>query len=103
MRDEQVIRFPSLPSPYNFYNSFNYYNFLMNNQHHSNDISRREFLKIVGISTATTTAVLAGCGPKDSASGSLQAQGEVPTDKMTLRENPKTKEKVSLLGYGCMR
>lgn len=75
----------------------------MNNQHHSNDISRREFLKIVGISTATTTAVLAGCGPKDSASGSLQAQGEVPTDKMTMRENPKTKEKVSLLGYGCMR
>lgn len=75
----------------------------MNDQNHSNDMSRREFLKIVGISTATTTAVLAGCGPKDSASSSLQAEGEIPTDKMTLRENPKTKEKVSLLGYGCMR
>ena len=75
----------------------------MNDQNHSNDMSRREFLKIVGISTATTTAVLAGCGPKDSATSSLQAEGEIPTDKMTLRENPKTKEKVSLLGYGCMR
>ena len=29
----------------------------MNDQNHSNDMSRREFLKIVGISTATTTAV----------------------------------------------
>ena len=75
----------------------------MNDQNHSNDMSRREFLKIVGISTATTTAALAGCSPKDSASSSLQAEGEIPTDKMTLRENPKTKEKVSLLGYGCMR
>ena len=75
----------------------------MNDQNHSNDMSRREFLKIVGISTVTTTAALAGCSPKDSASSSLQAEGEIPTDKMTLRENPKTKEKVSLLGYGCMR
>lgn len=73
----------------------------MNEQEHSKDISRRDFLKIVGISTAT--AALVGCGPKQSGATSLQAQGEIPTDKMTFRENPKTKEKVSLLGYGCMR
>ena len=29
--------------------------------------------------------------------------GEVPTDKMTYRTNPHTGDKVSLLGYGCMR
>ena len=67
------------------------------------DISRRDFLKIVGISTAASTAVLAGCGPKGDASSGSAAQGEIPTDKMTMRVNPKTGEKVSLLGYGCMR
>lgn len=66
-------------------------------------MSRREFLKIVGISTASTTVALAGCGRKQAAMSDIQAQGEVPTDKMTMRENPKTKQKVSLLGYGCMR
>lgn len=71
----------------------------MNNK----DMSRREFLKIVGISTATTTMALTGCGRKQQAGQKLQAQGEIPTDKMTLRVNPKTNEKVSLLGYGCMR
>lgn len=71
----------------------------MNNK----DMSRREFLKIVGISTATTTMALTGCGQKQQADQKLQAQGEIPTDKMTLRVNPKTNEKVSLLGYGCMR
>lgn len=66
-------------------------------------MSRREFLKIVGISTASTTVALAGCGRKQAVMSDIQAQGEVPTDKMTMRENPKTKQKVSLLGYGCMR
>lgn len=71
------------------------------NDNHLNDISRRDFLKIVGISTATTA--LAGCGNQGASSSSLQVQGEVPTDKMTYRMNPKNKEKVSILGYGCMR
>ena len=66
------------------------------------DISRRDFLKIVGISTAAT-AGLAGCGPKGTGASAHDAQGDVPTGKMTLRTNPKTGENVSLLGYGCMR
>ena len=66
------------------------------------DISRRDFIKIVGISTATAT--LAGCDQKNNpVSGNLTAQSEVPTDKMTYRTNPRRGEKVSLLGYGCMR
>lgn len=68
------------------------------------DISRRDFLKIVGISTAAITAALVGCDSrKNPVSGDRRAQDEVPTDRMTYRTNPKSGEKVSLLGYGCMR
>ncbi len=68
------------------------------------DISRRDFLKIVGISTAATTAALVGCDSrKNPVSGDRRAQDDVPTDRMTYRTNPKSGEKVSLLGYGCMR
>lgn len=68
------------------------------------DISRRDFLKIVGISTATTTVALAGCNSRNNpVSGGRSTRSEIPTDKMTYRMNPKTGERVSLLGYGCMR
>lgn len=74
------------------------------NSNNKKGISRREFIKIVGIGSATTAAALAGCDPKKNpVSGDRSAQGEVPTDRMTYRENPKNGEKVSLLGYGCMR
>ena len=67
-------------------------------------LDRREFLKRLGIGAAATGTVLAGCDSKgNSIAGSLSAQGEVPADKMTYRTNPKTGEKVSILGYGCMR
>ena len=66
------------------------------------NMNRREFLRRLGAGTAVSAAALAGCGPDKSASSHL-AQGEIPTDKMTYRTNPKTGEKVSLLGYGCMR
>lgn len=65
-------------------------------------MNRREFLKIVGISTAATGAVLAGCGDKNQAVTDTQASTPVPTDKMTYRTS-KRGDKVSLLGYGCMR
>lgn len=67
-------------------------------------LDRREFLKRLGIGAAATGTMLAGCDSKgNSVAGSLSAQGEVPADKMTYRTNPKTGEKVSILGYGCMR
>ncbi len=76
----------------------------MNTNDPKKQISRRDFLKIVGISTATTTVALAGCDSrKNSVAGDRSALGEVPTDRMTYRTNPKNGEQVSLLGYGCMR
>ena len=64
-------------------------------------MNRRDFLKIVGISTAGTAAALTGCSPKESAETS--AQSPVPTGKMTYRNFPPSKDQVSILGYGCMR
>ena len=71
------------------------------------NISRRSFLKMFGVGSVATAAALAGCKEGDKA-GSQAAeeyknQVEPPVGKMTYRENPKTKEKVSLLGYGMMR
>ena len=70
----------------------------------TNHLDRRDFLKIVGITAATSTASLYGCAPKaEKAIPEAPALGPIPTDKMTYRINPTTKDKVSLLGYGCMR
>ena len=66
-------------------------------------MDRREFLKIVGISTATASAMLCGCKPKNKA-GAPGELGPVPTDKMTYRSfGSLHNDKVSILGYGCMR
>ena len=67
-------------------------------------MARREFLTRLGVGTAATAAALTGCDSRrNAATGDRTAQGEIPTDRMTYRTNPKTGEKVSLLGYGCMR
>lgn len=62
------------------------------------DITRRNFFKIVGTAGAVT-AGLTACGGRNNNT----AGGEIPTDKMTYRTNPKTGDKVSLLGFGMMR
>lgn len=62
------------------------------------DITRRNFFKMVGTAGAVT-AGLTACGGRNSNT----AGGEIPTDKMTYRTNPKTGDKVSLLGFGMMR
>jgi len=67
------------------------------------EISRRSFLKLAGAGTVTTAAALYGCKPNNTISGEGGSMGEVPTDKMTYRTNPYSGDKVSLLGYGCMR
>jgi predicted aldo/keto reductase-like oxidoreductase len=66
------------------------------------DINRRDFLKTAGAGAAVTAATLVGCNPKDVKTAENHSQ-EVPTDKMTYRITPSTGDRVSLLGYGCMR
>ncbi len=67
-------------------------------------MDRRDFLKIVGISTATGAATLYGCKPKTETAAASGELGPVPTDKMTYRSYPSLgDDKVSILGYGCMR
>ena len=69
------------------------------------DISRRNFLKILGGGAITTAAVMTGCKSKSDSKAveEYKKQVEPPTGKMTYRTNPKTGDKVSILGYGMMR
>ena len=68
------------------------------------NIDRREFLKTAASAAAVTTGVtaLSGCkgssGASEAAAGAQEASGE-----MTYRVNPNSNDKVSILGYGCMR
>lgn len=62
------------------------------------DISRRDFIKDLGIGGVALGAAAAGCAPKSSKKASAEKTGE-----MEYRTNPKNGDKVSLLGYGCMR
>ena len=66
------------------------------------EITRRDFLKMVGGAGAATVG-LAGCGRSKENVGTLESSGEIPTDRMTYRTNPTTGDRVSILGYGCMR
>jgi len=66
---------------------------------YNNKLSRRAFLKTLGLA-GIATAGLSGCvGKKNDSSDS----SEVPVGKMTYRTNPTTGDKVSLLGFGMMR
>ena len=62
------------------------------------NISRRDFFKRIG-AASVATAGLSACGKGSKAeTGSAEPSGE-----MTYRTNPSTDDRVSLLGYGCMR
>ena len=65
-----------------------------------NNISRRSFLKALGLGGAVVAApAIVSCAKGDQPTD----KQEPPVGKMTYRTNPKTGEKVSLLGYGMMR
>lgn len=71
----------------------------------NNNIDRRGFLKLFGSGAAVTTLALAGCesGKNPVTGTTASAAPQLEKGKMTYRTNPKTGEKVSVLGYGCMR
>ena len=74
------------------------------NNKNNSKINRRDFFKLAGAGTFASAAALYGCSGKNNRSDSESAAlGEIPTDKMVYRTNPTTGDRVSLLGYGCMR
>ena len=73
---------------------------MSNTDNSRHELSRRDFLKTMGVASMAT-AGLAACGSGDK--GASADGSDIPTDKMTMRVNKKTGDKVSLLGYGMMR
>ena len=67
---------------------------------HKKEITRRDFLKKIGIAGAATAGLAACTG--NASTQNAESEGE-PTGEMTYRTNPKTGERVSLLGFGMMR
>lgn len=65
-------------------------------------IDRRTFLKTLGLGSVATVGVAVGCKSPNTPVVEGVDLGEVPTDGMTYRENLHG-DKVSLLGFGCMR
>ena len=58
-------------------------------------MKRRDFIKISG-----AAALAAACAPKGSQSAKVSDEGP---GEMVYRTNPNNGDKVSLLGFGCMR
>lgn len=63
-------------------------------------ISRRNFFKTMGAAGLATVGLTA-CGEVDKDASATA--GTKTQDEMTYRTNPTTGDRVSLLGYGCMR
>lgn len=70
-------------------------------------IDRRSFLKVLGVAGSTSAGLAMGSCGKHSGGQKYDVNGTetspVPVDKMTYRTNPGSGDRVSLLGYGCMR
>ncbi len=64
------------------------------------NISRRNFLKLIGAGTLASAAAMVSCQTKTKVTDTPE---EIQKGQMTYRTNPKTGDKVSLLGYGMMR
>ena len=67
------------------------------------NISRREFLKKAGCAAIGVSSIgaIASCG-RSSEKGSTEGNG-LAEGTMTYRTHPENGDKVSILGYGCMR
>ena len=66
-----------------------------------NDINRREFLKRAGSAAMVMGGLAAATGCRNSSASTETATSAV--EEMTYRINPGNGDKVSILGYGCMR
>lgn len=69
------------------------------------DISRRDFFRKATLGALAASPLLTACSGKKETEETYDdlPHTDIPTDRMTHRVNPTTGDKVSLLGYGCMR
>lgn len=67
------------------------------------NLSRRDFLKIIGATGALGALLSCSGSQKDKNAPASIASGKTKSGEMTYRVNPSTGDKVSILGYGCMR
>ncbi len=68
-----------------------------------NTINRREFLKRLGLGGSLLGLGLAGCKSGSNSDNTAASTAAKQKGSMTYRTTPTTGDKVSLLGYGCMR
>lgn len=73
------------------------------NKKNKKEIDRRKFLKVLGAGAVTTTAAIYGCSYQSDSAAINGNSGDTQTGEMTYRTSPSTGDKVSILGYGCMR
>ena len=69
----------------------------------NNELPRRSFLKQLGGGILATAAVTSGCSDNKAKEGITYGGSTEILGDMTYRTHPKSRDKVSLLGYGCMR
>ncbi|MCL2324989.1 MAG: aldo/keto reductase [Proteobacteria bacterium] len=84
-----------------------------NKENGAQDVSRRDFLKKLGVGSVATTAAISasiagvasmsGCRSDKEAVPHSTKFCDVPAGQMSYRTQPRTGDRVSLLGYGCMR
>ena len=67
------------------------------------NIDRRSFLKRFGLGVSAAGLSLSGCDTAGKKTASVGSTDIPSLGEMTYRVNPTTGDKVSLLGYGCMR
>ena len=67
------------------------------------NIDRRSFLKKLGLGVSAVGLAAAGCKKTGKGLSSVRSSEAEEPGEMTLRVNPTTGDKVSILGYGCMR
>lgn len=67
------------------------------------EISRRQFLKSAGAGALMAGTAAAGCKPRDAAAPVTTGAVYDGEEQMVMRTNHNTGDRVSLLGYGCMR
>ncbi|MCQ2219211.1 MAG: aldo/keto reductase [Paludibacteraceae bacterium] len=76
---------------------------MSDNNKNTNRMNRRAFLKMLGGGTLLASASLVGCDSNNKREQSGSLKNVVPAGGMTYRVSPTSGDKVSILGYGCMR